>query len=325
MATAGASVHFTTTVTPSHGYLTPTGTIHYSDTATGWTCTSAALVSATVGKHTAKTPTGTSCVETAATYSVGTYPIVAVYYPTATTLTYLSSDNTASPYTLRVGPDSTTTTVTGPSGGPFPAGQSLTFSATVTPTTTSALALTGTVTFSDASGNRCTKTVDGIGAQTVTCKFSSVDFIAGQSDVITATYSGSTNFYTSHGTTTQSGTTPSFHKTTTSTSPTRVAQITIKSSSLAGSPVGQPVTYTVTVTGPNTGKVTPTGTVTFIDKVTGVTVWTCTKTLHSGTAGSATATCTEPATKFTVGTKKHVITVTYSGNTTFKALTSRRV
>ncbi|HVX22894.1 MAG TPA: Ig-like domain-containing protein, partial [Acidimicrobiales bacterium] len=319
--TAGEVVHFTTTVTPSHGHLTPVGKVHYSDAVTGFTCTSGALVPGTV-PYTATTPAVTGCTELATAYAVGTYPIVAIYYPSGGN--YLSSDNTASPYIQRVGVDPTTVTVHGPSGGPFAAGLPLQFTATLTPTNTSALQFTGTITFSDSSGNRCVVpvTVVASGPQTFSCTFSSPNFVATATDVITASYSGNANFGTSHGST--SGTSPQFKKTTSATPSKKTTQatVTVTSSSLGGSLTTTPVAYTATITGPATGQVTPTGTVTFTDTVTGTVVWTCTATLHAAGAGSATATCVEPATRFKTGTKTHVVTAKYNGNTTFKPVTS---
>ncbi|MHB8220073.1 MAG: Ig-like domain repeat protein, partial [Acidimicrobiales bacterium] len=317
---AGVPVTFTTTVTPTHGHVHPTGTVHYSNTLTGFACTSGTLVPAATG-YGSTTPAATPCAIPGRELDVGTYPIVAVYHPTGGD--YLSSDNAASPYVQKVVPDTTTTSVTGPSGGPFPAGQPLTFTAIVTPAGTSALTLSGTVTFrATASGNTCTAPVSGVGAQTVTCTMASWTFSAGAIADVTATYNGNRNFSTSTGSTATSGTSPTFVKSTTSN-----ARVSVTSTSLAGSPAGQSVTYTATVSGPTGGVLTPTGTVTFYDTTTGtkVAITGCSTLILPTTAphsGSVTIQCTELGAKLASGPKDHVITVSYSGDTNFGAKVS---
>ena len=300
---AGVGVTFTSTVTPDHGEIVPTGTVTFTDTLTKWTCTTP------LAAGTGYQAVSGSCTEPGVNYPVGTYPIVAVYNP-GSDPNYLSSDNAASPYILKVGQDATTTTVTGPSGGPFPAGSILTFTATIHPANGSTIVPTGTVTFQDANaGQTCTATLSG--SNVVTCTFSSTGFTAGSTDNITATYNGDSNFTPSSGTTNASGTSPSFVKTTGGDSITLV-------SSRNASQTGQAVTYTATVSGPSGGLLAPTGTVTFTDTTSG---WTCTASVTPVTGvGQATSSCVEPGTSLGLG--NHHITATYNGDTNFAVVST---
>ena len=138
----------------------------------------------------------------------------------------------------------TTTTVVS-SANPSVFGQSVTFTATVTPTPAGGVVPTGTVEFFDGATSLGTGPLDGAGQATVV---TSALALAGHP--ITATYGGDANF--------SGSTSPAVTQTVNQASTT-----TVVVSSASPSVVGQPVTFTATVTATPPGAGTPTGTVTF--------------------------------------------------------------
>jgi hypothetical protein len=182
--------------------------------------------------------------------------------------------------------NATSTAVTS-SANPAPGGQSVTFTATVTPSF-SGLPPTGTVTFYDGPNVLDTCTLSGNQAT-----FTTSSLILGAHS-ITASYGADTNFLPS--------TSPVLKENITS-SPTT----TTLSSSLNPSTYGQPVTLTASVT--SSGPGTPTGTVTFADGA---------NTIGASPLSSGQATLSTNA----LGAGGHSITATYSGDSNFNASSS---
>ena len=263
-STSGQSVTFTATVTASTG-PTPTGAVTFRNgTAILGTGTLAA---------------GTATLVTT-TLPVGSAAIIATYNGDATDAT-----STSPPIAQVVNPSPTTTTLVS-SANPSTSGESVTFTATVTPTT--GATPTGTVTFKDGTTTLGTGTLSG-GVATFT-----TTTLAVGSNSITASYGGSaTDVASTSSTLTQ----------VVNTSPTAT---TLKSS-LNPSTSGASVTFTATVTA-STGA-TPTGTVTFKNGTT---------TLGTGTLSGGVATFT--TTTLPVGSDS--ITAGYGGSATDATSTS---
>ena len=183
---------------------------------------------------------------------------------------------------------STTTTV---SSGTNPSvyGQTVKFTAHVTPT-----AATGTVTFYDGGTSIGTGTLSGGVATYTTTAFQ----LALGSNSITATYGGNGTYATS----TSSTLTQTVNQASTTTA---------VSSGSNPSVYGQTVTFTATVTATAPGSGTPTGTVTFYDGGTSI---------GTGTLSGGAATYTTTAFQLALGSNS--ITATYGATANYKASTS---
>jgi Bacterial Ig-like domain (group 3) len=170
----GQSVTFTATVAPSSATgSTPTGTVNFME-----------------GTTTLGTETLSSGVATFSTSSlaVGTDSITAVY---SGDTTYGTSTSTAVSQVVNMA--SSTTTLTSGTN-PSVSGQSVTFTATVTPVSPGAGVPTGTVTFMNGTATLGTGTLSSTGVAT----FSTSSLTASASPYsITAVYGGDTNFTTS--------------------------------------------------------------------------------------------------------------------------------
>jgi hypothetical protein len=243
----GNSVTYSATVAPTSGPGTPTGTVSFG---TGATTLCTATLSGGTGSCTAinapigtDTVTGTYGGDTAFATSSGTATLVVNPAPATPTVTQIS-----------VTPSSVTL------------GDTVTYSATVTPASGPGTP-TGTVAFTVNGSPLCTATLSG-GTGSCTSTLAPVG-----TDTITGSYSGDTTFGPSAGLTTLTVAPPSGARPTTTTitaTPSTVSQ-------------HQVVTYAATVA-PTTGPGTPTGTVTFT--INGGTL--CTATL-SGGSGSCTS------------------------------------
>jgi hypothetical protein len=212
---------------------------------------------------------------TLTTPSVGSHPLSASY---AAQANFAASSASG---TLNVNQAATTTALVS-SPNPSTFGQSVTFTATVAPTSGSATP-NGMVKFKDGATTLGTSALSG-GIAT----FSTAALAAG-THTLTAEYSGVTNFSTSTGTL-AGGQVVNQAATTTSVA-----------SSQNPSTFGQPVTFTATVA---SGAGTPTGTVTFKDGETTL----GTDTLSGGIATFSTA-------SLAAGT--HTLTAEYRGDTNF--------
>jgi hypothetical protein len=269
----GQSVTFTATVSAAApGSGTPTGTVTFLDGAT------------TLG--TASLSGGNATLATSS-LSVGNHTIAVSYGGDAN-----FNSSASATITQTVNGNTSTTTTVSSSLNPSVFGQSVTFTATITPISGSGTP-TGTATFLDGGASIASGTLSS-GSATFSTSSLSVAM-----HTITVSYSGDSNFANS----TSSAITQTVNKANSSTA---------VSSSVDPSVFGQSVTFTATVSplSPATG--TATGTVTFLDS--GVSI--ASKTLSSGSATFSTS-------SLAVG--KHVITVSYAGDINFNASTSSAI
>src|ERR1035441_9762884 len=226
-STYASSVTFTATVTPA----TATGTVTFKDGST------------TLGTGTISSGQATFNTSTLA---VGSHSITATYGGDTN-----YNSNTSSTLTQTVNKANSTVALAS-SANPSTYGSSITFTATVTPTTA-----TGTVTFMDGSTVLGTGTISG-GTATY-----STSTLAGGSHSITASYGGDANYNSSTSSVL--------------TQTVNIASTVVTLTSAANpSPYGSSVTFTATIS-----PTTATGTVTFKDGST---------TLGTGTISSGSAT-----------------------------------
>ncbi|MEU0071549.1 Ig-like domain repeat protein [Streptomyces sp. NPDC006332] len=252
------------------------------------------------------TPTGTMAFD----FGDGTAPVAATLTGGTATVTHVFANRAGSPYavtatysgdtdfvpssgteTHTVNRAPTSTTV-GSSPDPTVVGQPVTFTATVAPVAPGAGTPTGTVTFNFGDGT--TPVTAPLTGDTATVTRAYTD----RRDVpatVTATYSGDTDFVSSSGTETHTV--------------NRASTSTTVGSSPDPSVVGQPVTFTATVTPVAPGAGAPTGTVTlnFGDGTPQITV-----TLTNGTATATHAHTARAGSPYTV-------TATYDETSAFAA------
>ena len=271
----GQSVTFTATVSAvAPGAGTPGGTVTFMDGTN------------TLGSGTLNS--GVATFSTAALI-VGNHTIT-TNYGGNTNFNGSTGSLTGNPQVVNKA--NTTTGVTS-SVNPSVFGQSVMFTATVTPVAPGGGTPGGTVTFLDGGSSIGTGTVGAGGVATFSTTSLSV-----ASHTITASYGGDGNFLTSTGSLT--GNPQLVNKANTSTTVT---------SSANPSTLGQNVTFTATVSAAAPGAGTPTGTVTFLDG---------TNTLGTGTIGVG-GVATFSTTTLTVG--NHAITTSYGGDGNFNGST----
>jgi len=277
----GQSVTFTATVAiTSPGAGTPTGNVGFYDGSVApgnllFTTSLSALAPYTATFAT----TG---------LSAGNHTIIAVYQGDTNFVT-----STSSGVSERVNQASTSTTVI-TSGSPSNYGQSVSFTATVAVTGLGVGTPTGSVHFYDGSvapGNLLgTQTLSVISPFTATYSTSS---LSGGAHSIYAVYAGDTNFATSTSVVPASQVVNTVNTT------------TALSSSSNPSNAGQKIKLIATVTGPNPGIGTPTGTVNFFD---GSSTLIGTSTLSGGIAEYTTS---------TLSSGVHSISAVYAGDADF--------
>ena len=261
----GQSVTFTATVNAtSAGIGTPTGSVTFYDDAT--TLGSAPL-------------SGGIATFATTVLTAGADSITAVYNGDTN---FVGSTSPVLSQTIEQ--DGTAATVIA-SAGPSVFGQSVTFTATVSPAAPGGGTPTGTVIFEDGSTVLGSLTLNG-GVATLASSGLSV-----ANHKITAIYGGDGNF------------TGSQSKTLTQTV-TKDATTTTASSSATPSDFGRSVTFTATVIAAAPGGGTPTGTVTFKDGST---------RLGKGTLSDGTASITTSS----LAVATHSITVSYGGDGDF--------
>ena len=270
----GQSVTFTATVAADSGTAKPTGTVTFKDGTTP------------IGMGTLTNGVATF---TTSSLSAGTHPITATYGGSANF--NVSASAALSQVVNAPSKINTTTTVTS-SLNPSQFGQSVTFTAIVTPATLTPATVprvtgtpTGTVTFKDGATTLGTGTLNAQGVATFTTSSLSVG-----THPITAVYGGDANFNASAA--------AALNQVVSAAN--KINTTTTLTSSLNPSQVGQSVTFTARVT-PAGGSTAPTGTVTFKDGATTL----GTGTLNAGVATFATST-------LSVGT--HPITAVYGGD-----------
>lgn len=263
----GQPVNVTATVTGSGG--TPTGTVAFKDGST----IIVSGVALTGGMTTFQDPS----------LSAGTHSLTAVYSGDSN---YSSSTSAKLSQTVYNSSPATTTNLTS-SANPSTPGQAVTFTATVT--TSGPGTPTGVVVWWDGTTELGNFALNGNSASLTTSTLSL------GTHSITANYGGDAVFAAS---TSKVLTQTVSNTTTTSTS---------LASSANPSTVGQPVTFTATVT-PN-GSGTPTGTVTFKDGAS---------TLGNGSLNNGRATLATSS----LSTGSHSITAVYGGDSNFSGSTS---
>ncbi len=229
-----------------------------------------------------------------ATFSISSlapavYSIHAVY---AGSNNYLASGSSSLQQTVR--PAATDTKLTKNTSTPIQYGQSVTFTAAVTPVMPGAGTPTGVVTFKD---NGATIGTGSIGQGIAT--FSTTSLPVG-SNLITSVYGSDSNFNSS----TSGGLTQTVDKAATATKLTKSSTTVLK--------FGQSVTFTAAVAALNPVAGTPTGTVTFVDN--GATIGT--GTLSGGGATFSTR-------SLSVGS--HSITAIYGSDSNFTTSTSSAI
>ncbi|WP_220377868.1 beta strand repeat-containing protein, partial [Streptomyces inhibens] len=262
----GQPVTFTATVAPvAPGAGTPTGVVVFAISG---------------GPTLTGTLSGGTASVTTSALTAGSHTVTATYGGDANFATSSGAD------TQTVNQASTTTAVT-TSPDPSVVGQSVTFTATVSPVAPGAGTPTGTVTFVATDGVTTvtlTGTLSG-GSTSV----STNGLVTAGTYLVTATYAGDANFTGSSGTDTQT-----VGQAATTTSVTSAPDPSVS---------GQPVTFTATVSPVAPGAGTPTGTVTFA--ISGGP--TLTATLSGGTASVTTG----------LAAGSHTVTATYSGDGSF--------
>ena len=272
-----SEVTFTAVVTAvTSGVAAPTGgTVTFTDGETAIAgCSAVALASGSA-----------SCATSA--LAIGGHTIKAVYNGNDSTGDYGASNDTVN-YTIN---KIATTTDVVSSGSPSKSGQSVTFTATVTPSGTGTP--TGTISF-DAGGTAitdCTSVVMSGG--TASCTTAALPIGA---STIGALYSGDATFATSSDTVSQTV--------------EKASTTTVLASNANPSVRGQNITFTATVAPVSPGAGTPTGTVDFKD---GASIFCAAVPL---TAGQATCQSADR----TVAT--HSMTAVYSGSSSFLTSTS---
>ena len=267
-STVGQAVTFTATVSPVPGG----GTVSFTDGGTPITGCSFEPVSST----------GTAICQVTYT-AVGSHPITASYGGDAN-----FAPSSADTLTQKVNRASSAASLVS-TPNPSTVGQPVTLTATVAANPLGAGTPTGTVTFSEGGAVFGSAALNGNGTAAVTTSFT-----AAGSHPITASYEGDANFAPSSADTLTQTVNPA-------------ATTTAVVSSANPSTVGQPVTFTVTVTGP-LGAGTPTGTVDFADGGSdfGFVI----------VNGSPTSFTGEITTSFTAA-GAHLITATYEGDANF--------
>ncbi len=266
-AVFGQTETLTATVTSPAG--TPAGTVTFFD---GSVVLGTATLSA-AGQATLTVSLGT-----------GAHSLTASFTPTGS---FAASTSASVAETVN---RAVTTTALSPSVSSVVTGQSVVLTATIVPVAPGAGTPTGTVTFKDGNVILGTATVIG-GKATFTTSFASTG-----NHVITAAYSGDTNFVASAQTATEQVSAP-------------VPLASTKTALVASAKsvrVGQTVTFTATVSGPS-GTGTPTGTITFF--VGNVAV----ATVKLNASGKASLTG-----QFSVA-GNFTITAVYSGDSNFAA------
>jgi hypothetical protein len=295
-STLGAAVTYTATITAGSAVTAnPTGSVTFKDGAT-------TLCSPTVSTTAIPGVVVATCTEPGSSMSGGGHTVTATYGGDpnfATSNTTLTQTVTAA----------TTTTVVTTSGNNSAVGQSVTYTATVTPSAFP-FPITGTVAFKDngTTISTCSAQAVSSGASsgTATCSTSAATMSFG-THPITAVYTATPNY----GTSTAPALTQTVVQGTTSTTVTSSADPTTG---------GLGLTYTATVVVAGGTAIPATGTVAFTDSQPGPgSTVLCATASFNGT----TATCAVAAAQQTTGT--HTVTATYSGDTSFTGSTNTLV
>ncbi len=289
-STVNQQVTFTAGITGITG-TQPNGTMTFTDTSNSQTLCQV------------KVTNGSSSTCAAAFASAGPHAITAAF---ASSDGNFISGAISNPLIQTVNPTGTATVVVSqiPSSA---VNEPVKFTATVTPAVAGAASPTGSVTFNSTlnsqtavlcSSTRPVSTSGGV--TTATC---SAPFAAAGSYAITGIYSGDSNFV--------GGTSPAITQTGGATS----TSVTITGPSSSPS-VNQQVTYTVTIAPATTGSTTPTGTVTFMDSVSGTQIC-APATVKPTSSSGGTASCSISF----LQAGAHTLAATYPGDSNFAGAT----
>ena len=273
---SGQSVTFMVSVSPSSGSSTPTGNVTFNDGAT--TLGNVALSGGQANLTTSSLP-------------VRSHSITAAYSGDS------NFSGSASPVLTQVVNQAPTSTAISSSPNPAVTGQSVTFTATVSPLPPGGGTPTGSVTFTDGATTLGTAGLNGSGQAMLT-----VPSLSPGSHSIAGQYSGDSNFGSSSS---AGGGGGGFTQTV-----NRASTTTTVNSSVNASILNQPVTFTAHVSVVSPGSGSPTGSVAFQD---GSTVL---GTVALSAAGSATFTTSS------LVVNAHSITAAYSGDSNFSGSTS---
>ena len=296
----GQPVTYTATVR-GDAQFAPAGTVAFTSGGTTIAGCGAVAPSASTGSSSTYT-----CTEAGTALPTGSQSIKAVFsgdtnYGTSSssTITQVVSQGATS---IAVGDNAGST-------NPSLAGIPVTFLATVTPSETTAIEPTGTVTFYSnlvaIPGCIGVAVTQGASNSTATCTESSTAMTLGIHPTA-AIYSGDSNYVGSDNTGS-----PFNQQVVQNTTTTMVV-----GPGGGPYPVGMPLTYTATVTASGAGNLlTPTGTITYSDPSGTVCAG---ATLTQVSPGVATASCTFSSTDDTVS-PTDAITATYSGDTNYTA------
>ncbi len=276
-STVGESITFTATVAPTSGTGTPTGTVTFLDNGTS------------IGSGTLDN-TGKATLMTSA-LTQGTHPITAQYSGDST-FGVSTSTPVLNQVVNAVALVDTSTAVTS-SLNPSTVGQSVTFTATVTPTSGTTIP-TGSVVFFDGATMLGSNTLDGTGKTTY-----QTSSLTAATHSITGQYTGDTTF--------SGSTSPALSQVVNPSS--LVGTTTAVASSANPSITGSSVTFTATVT-PASGTKVPTGSVKFLDG----------STLLGSNTLDGTGKTTYQTSSLAVGS--HSITGQYAGDSSFSGSTS---
>lgn len=295
----GEPVTYTATITGTSGGAAPSGTVTFTDTATG------SPVACTAVAVTLESPSATSGVSTAT--CTGTYTKAG---PDTVTATYSGDaiyEGNSGSLLQSIAKATTSVTLADSTSSPV-TGQSVTFTATVLPET--AGTPTGTVTFTaENSGPALPSSCAAVtlsASDTASCSVAA-GIVGSSPPSVEATYNGDANFQASA---------PSSILT---TNPVAIAttRVLVTANPTVAQP-GQSVTYTATVlpTAPAGG--TPTGTITFSNAASNLD---CTNlTANAGSLVGNSLTCTVSGTSdpaITVAASPIAVTATYSGSTSY--------
>ena len=272
-ATFGQNITFTATVRPGAGNGTPAGTVQFN------------IDGVNTGAARALNAQGAATYSTT-TLPAGNHTVVATYTGSAA---YSGSTSASLAQVVNQAKAPATTVLTS-NATPSVFGQSVTFTARVTPA-----AATGTVTFKIDGTTSNPVTLDGTGRATLVTTTLGVG-----THTVSATYPGSVNYMPSTSAITQTV--------------NKASSNTLVTSS--GSPVtrGTNVTFTATASAAAPGAGTPTGTVQFL--VDGKNVGAPTALTPIGRATYSTST-------LTAGT--HLVSAVYSGDGNFNTVTSTNI
>ena len=276
--TAGQPVTWTATVTPASGSgTTPTGTVQFAINGTNF------------GPAETLNASGIATSPADSTLAAGTYAITATYSGDSN---YNGSSGSLS-QVINSPALKASSTVVNSSANPQTVGQPVTWTATVTPSSGSGATPTGTVQFAINGTNF--GPAEPLNASGIATSPADSTLAAG-TYAITATYSGNGTYSGSSGSLSQ-----------VINSPALKASSTVVNSSANPQTVGQPVTWTATVTPSSGSGATPTGTVQFA--VNGTNFGPAETLNASGVA-------TSPADS-TLAAGTYAITATYSGDGTY--------